>query len=133
MLDYVEKVSLPQAVASMRAQKKAAAERGLRLVAYEAGQHLVGIQGAENDEKLTQLLVAANSHPRMKDIYARYLDAWAKEGGELLCHFNSVGRWDKWGSWGLLQFADEDPAQSPKFSATMQWASSLGQPVSVPK
>jgi hypothetical protein len=133
LLDHVEKVALPQAVSWMRAQKKVAAERGLRLLAYEAGQHLVGIQGAENDEKLTALLMSANVHPRMKDIYARYLDAWAREGGELLCHFNSVGRWDKWGSWGLLQFGDEDPALSPKFSATMRWAKSMGQPVSIPK
>jgi len=133
VLDYVEKVSLPQAIACMRAQKKAAAERGLRLLAYEAGQHLVGIQGAENDEKLTQLLLSANRHPRMKDLYARYLDAWAKEGGDLLCHFNSVGGWSKWGSWGLLQFGDEDPVLSPKFSATMRWAKSLGQSVAGPK
>jgi hypothetical protein len=133
VLDYVENVSLPQAIGAIRAQKKAAADRGLRLLAYEAGQHLVGIQGSENDEKLTQVLLAANSHPRMKDVYARYLDAWAKEGGDLLCHFNSVGRWSKWGSWGLLQFGDEDPALSPKFSATMRWAKSLGQSVATPK
>ncbi|HVE42494.1 MAG TPA: hypothetical protein VNM14_21625 [Planctomycetota bacterium] len=133
VLDYVEKVSLPQAVANMRMQKKAASERGLRLVAYEAGQHLVGIQGAENDEKLTRLLTAANAHPRMKDLYTRYLDAWSKEGGDLLCHFNSVGSWSKWGSWGLLQYSDENPDLSPKFSATMRWARSLGQPVAVPK
>jgi hypothetical protein len=133
VLDHVEKVCLPQSVAWIRAQKKLASERGLRLVAYEAGQHLVGILGAENDDKLTQLLHSANNHPRMKDIYARYLDAWAKEGGDLLCHYNSVGRWDKWGSWGLLKSGDEDPLQSPKFSATMRWAQSLGQPVKAPK
>jgi len=133
LLDYVENVCLPQAVGLIRTQKKAAADKGLRLLAYEAGQHLVGIHGAENDEKLTQLLTSANQHPRMKDIYARYLDAWAKEGGDLLCHFNSVGRWSKWGSWGLMQFGDEDPAQSPKYSATMRWAKSLGQPVAFPK
>src|SRR5436190_15926196 len=132
-MDYVEKRSLPQAAGWMRAQKKAAAERGLRLLAYEAGQHLVGFLGAESDEKLTQVLMAANAHPRMQDIYARYLDAWVKEGGELLCHYNSVGRWDKWGSWGLLRFGDEDPTLAPKFSAAMRWARSLGQPISVPK
>jgi hypothetical protein len=133
VLNHVERVSLPQAVTWMREQKKAASERGLRLVAYEAGQHLVGILGAENDEKLTALLISANAHPRMKDIYGRYLDAWTKEGGDLLCHFNSMCRWDKWGSWGLLQFGDEDAARSPKFSATMHWAKALGQPVFVPK
>jgi hypothetical protein len=40
-----------------------------------------------------------------------------------------VGQWSKWGSWGLLQFADDDAAKSPKFTATMEWAKKLGQPV----
>lgn len=133
LLDQVERVKLPQAIAWMHAQHKTAQEHGLRMVAYEAGQHLVGIRGAENDQRLTQLLLAANAHPRMKEIYAKYLQAWIQEGGDLLCHFNSVGRWSKWGSWGLLQYGDEDPGKSAKFAAAMLWAKALGQPVSFPQ
>jgi hypothetical protein len=79
-----------------------------------------------------KLLHAANAHPQMRFIYAEYYAPWEAAGGDLLCHFSSVGRWSKWGSWGLLQFADEDASQTPKFAATMEWAKKLGQRVGAP-
>jgi hypothetical protein len=113
----------------MREQKKVADKYGLLLVAYEGGQHLVGVGGAENNEKLTQLFIEANAHPRMGEIYRKYLQAWVEVGGDLFCHFSSVGRWTKWGSWGLLQFYDDPP--TPKFRAVMEWAKELGQDVKI--
>jgi hypothetical protein len=98
-------------------------------VAYEGGQHLVGVYGAENNERLTARLQAANRHPRMGQIYARYLAAWQRAGGDLFCHFSSVSRWSKWGSWGLLEYSDDRLADAPKFLATTRWARQLGQPV----
>lgn len=128
-LDYVETNALPECIRWMQENKKVADQYGLKLVCYEAGQHFVGVQGGENNAALTKLLHAANAHPRMKDIYRKYYAAWEANGGDLLCHFSSVGQWSKWGSWGLLQFADDDAAQSPKYTATMEWARKLGQPV----
>jgi hypothetical protein len=58
--------------------------------------------------------------------------AWRASDGDLLCHFSSVAQWSEWGSCGLLQFADEDRRQSPKFMATMKCGQALGQPVTVP-
>ena len=121
-LDYLETVALPESAAWMREQKAVADKHGLRLVAYEGGQHMVGVAGGENSERLTKVLHAANAHPRMADIYAKYYDEWTRAGGDLFCHFSSVGEWSKWGSWGLLQYQDDDPARSPKFAATMRWA-----------
>jgi hypothetical protein len=63
----------------------------------------------------------------MGQIYKRYLTGWQDHGGDLLCHFSSVGQWSKWGSWGSLQYADENPAASPKYSAIMDWAKTLRQ------
>ncbi|MCA9047230.1 MAG: hypothetical protein KDA89_00780 [Planctomycetaceae bacterium] len=132
-LDDVEANALPQSIRWIQDNRKVAEAHGLQLACYEAGQHFVGIQGAENNEQLTALLKSVNAHPRMRDIYAAYFDAWEKHGGGLLCHFSSVGGWSKWGSWGLLQFADDDPSVSPKFTATMQWAQKLGQRVNIPE
>lgn len=129
LLDHVERQALPQSVHWMQSHRRLAERHGLRLVAYEGGQHFVGIQGAENNESLTRLLHAANAHPRLATIYQRYFDGWERAGGELFCYFSSVGQWSKWGSWGLLQRLDQDPAESPKFGAVMAWARSLGQPV----
>jgi hypothetical protein len=129
VLDHVEKVSLPESLNWIQQNKAVADARGLKLVCYEAGQHLVGILGAENNEALTKLLHSANAHPRMGGIYKRYYEAWAREGGDLLCHFSSIGGWSKWGSWGLLEHADDDAAKSPKFRTTIEWARALGQPM----
>lgn len=128
VLDVLEQKSLPQSVSWMRENKKVADQFGLKLVAYEGGQHMVGVQGGENNEPLTKLLHAANANPRIGAIYRTYFDAWREAGGDLFCYFSSVGAWSKWGSWGLLQYLDEDPAKSPKFEAATSWARSLSQP-----
>jgi hypothetical protein len=132
-LDYMETTALPQSIGWIRGQKKVADKYGLKLIAYEAGQHMVGVGGAENNETMTRLFHAANAHPRMGKIYEKYLDAWVAEGGDLLCNFSSVGQWSKWGSWGVLQYYDDDPKASPKFMALMRWAKSRGQTVNVPQ
>jgi len=131
-LDHVQTNALPASIRWMSENKKVADQFGLKLICYEAGQHFVGIGGAENNEALTRLLHAANAHPRLAGLYQQYYAAWEAAGGELLCHFSSVGEWSKWGSWGLLQYSDDDPDQSPKFRASLDWARKLGQRVSEP-
>jgi hypothetical protein len=130
VLDHIEQVTLPESVRWMKANKTVADAYGLKLVAYEAGQHLVGIGGAENNAKLTALFESANRNPRMAALYREYQDAWTAAGGDLLCHFSSVAAWSKWGCWGLLEYYDDDEAGSPKFSAVKQWAQSCGQKLS---
>jgi hypothetical protein len=131
-LEYLETTALPQTTGWLRDQKRVADRHGLRLMAYEGGQHMVGVAGGENNDRVTTVLQAANAHPRMGEIYRRYYDAWTAAGGDLFCYFSSVSQWSKWGSWGMLQFYDDDPALSPKFMATMRWGRQRGQPVQVP-
>lgn len=119
LLDFVRTNSLPEAADWMRKQKAVADRFKVRLIAYEAGQHLVGVGGAENNDALTALLQAANRHPRMKEFYTSYLDDWKAAGGDLCCLFSSIGGYSKWGSWGLLEFADQ--TGSPKFDAVLEW------------
>jgi len=132
VLDHMEKVSLPQSIGWMRSQKTAADEFGLRLIAYEGGQHATALGAANRNKPLVQLLADANGHPRMGQLYTAYFAAWEEAGGDLFCNFSSIGRWGTHGSWGLLQHYDDDPAQSPKFVATMAWGTKLGQNVSWP-
>lgn len=132
LFDYLEKTALPECIGWMKQNKEVADKHGLRLVCYEAGQHLVGVLGAENEEAVTKLLTEANRDPRMGALYRRYYQAWTDAGGDLLCHFSSIGSYGKWGSWGLLESHDSDPAKSPKFVESMRWAKQRGQRVSVP-
>ncbi|GIW97753.1 MAG: hypothetical protein KatS3mg111_1086 [Pirellulaceae bacterium] len=132
LMDHVETHSLPQAISWIRKQKAIADKFGVRLIAYEGGQHLVGVRGGENSEKMTDLFHQANRHQRMGLLYDRYYQAWEESGGELFCYFSSVSRWSKWGSWGILEYFDDDPARAPKFMSTMRWAKRWGQPVHLP-
>jgi hypothetical protein len=129
LFTHINSVCLPQAKVWMQKNKKVADTHGVKLVAYEAGQHLVGIAGAENNDKLTQLFLQANQDKRMGEVYAHYLDAWQSIGGDLICLFNSTEKWSRHGSWGLLQDYNEPAVSSPKFKAVMDWAKAQGQQV----
>ena len=132
VLDHLEKTSLPESEGWIHDNQKVARKYGLKLVCYEAGQHMVGVLGGENNDAVTRLLTSANRNPRMAEIYARYFDAWQREGGYLLCYFSSVGKFGKFGSWGLLEYPDDNPAQSPKYTAAIKWGRSLGQSITIP-
>jgi len=100
---------------------KVVRDRGLKLLAYEGGQHLVGAEGAENNEKLTALFIAANRDPRMKELYLRDLRHWQEARGYLFCIFGSMGRSTKWGSWGVLEYFDQDEKSAPKLQAIREF------------
>ena len=121
VLDHAETQALSKSVEWIRTQKAVADKYGLQLLAYEAGQHLVGVGGGENNEAMTKLFQAANRHPRMGAIYTKYLDAWRDAGGGLMCIFSSTGTWGKWGSWGLAEYLDESESAQPKLHAVLEW------------
>ncbi|PSF38702.1 cellulose-binding protein [Aphanothece hegewaldii CCALA 016] len=100
-----------------------AQQQGLELLAYEGGQHLVGYWGAENNQALTNLFIAANRDPRMGDIYKQYLNKWYELGGGTFLNFSDIGLPTKWGSWGTLEYASQN--SSPKYNALMDVIQSL--------
>lgn len=101
----------------IRKQAEVAQKYGLELIAYEGGQHLAGTGGAENNEALTRLFIAANRHPRMHDLYRRHLAHWYAAGGGLYVVFSNVGAPSKWGSWGVLEYQDQPVEEAPKYRA----------------
>ncbi len=122
VLNYLESNSIPEATDWMANNRIKADEYGVRLLAYEGGQHAVGVFGAENNDTLTALFLAANRDSRMGELYQIYLDRWVNTGGgDLFCNFSSVGEWGKWGSWGLLEYTDDDTA---KYRTVQNWNSS---------
>jgi len=92
----------------------------LTLMAYEGGQHLCGHGGAENNQALTDLFIAANRDPRMRDMYLQDLRNWREAGGDLFMAFSSMGRPSKWGSWCLLEYETQDPGTAPKYQAIQE-------------
>jgi len=102
-------------------QAKSVNAKGLSLIAYEAGQHLVGYLGAENNQALTNALIAANRHPRMHEVYMEYLNRWKHAGGEMMALFSSMGHPSKWGSWGIVERQNEVHVSRPKYAAIHQF------------
>lgn len=117
--------AIAETVGWVAAHRAAASARGLALVAYEGGQHLVGHTPADQDNvAMASLFVAANRDARMGAAYASYLaNAWQAEGGELFVHFTAAGTYSKYGSWGAVERSDQ-PA-TPKNLALKAWADRL--------
>lgn len=92
-----------------------ASAKGVELLAYEGGQHLVGVGAAAGNATLDGLFDAANRDSRMGAFYASYLDAWKTGGGGLFMHFSDFGTVSRFGRWGALELATQ--TASPKYDA----------------
>ena len=97
-----------------------AATHGLELLAYEAGQHLVGIYGVENNSRITELFTRFNRDPRMGTLYEQYLLGWVDRGGSTLMHFSDIATPGRYGSWGALEYVEQ--RSSPKYGALRAYA-----------
>ncbi len=98
---------------------RVAKSRGLELVAYEGGQHIVGIKGIKDNERLTNFFIQLNRHPQMYNLYRRLLSDWEKAGGGLFLHFNDIRESNKHGSWGSLEYLQQ--SNSPKYDALIDF------------
>ena len=107
--------ALNQAYENMDAYAQIAREEDLQLLAYEGGQHLVGLQDVVNDGAVTDLFIAANRDPRMGEIYEDYLEKWFEVGADSFVNYNDIRTPNQWGSWGVLESVYED--SSPKYDA----------------
>lgn len=94
------------------------------LLAYEGGQHLVGVGSGSDNETLTQLFTSANRDARMGTLYQSYLNGWAAHGGGLFMHFTDIGSYSRYGSWGALEEIGQN--SSPKYGALYEYA--MGTP-----
>lgn len=106
----------PEAFGWMDQNKTVADNHGLQLMAYEAGQHLVGTGNNVNNDTLTAKLNNANRHPDMKSLYCQYVEHWYESTqANLMCFFSSHGQFSKWGSWGMKEYMEDFSA--PKYRA----------------
>lgn len=95
-----------------------AKQHGLAYVAYEAGQHIQSKDQA--DLPYSPALAAAQTHPRMYDLYVELLRLNRDIGCSLFAHFSSIGKQGtRWGSWGAKASYDTPDADSPKMRALL--------------
>ncbi|MEM6614126.1 MAG: cellulose-binding protein, partial [Cyanobacteria bacterium P01_C01_bin.72] len=120
VLDSPPGGALAQAYENIALHQELAVTEDLPLLAYEGGQHLSAKLGVENNQAITDLFIAANRDPRMREIYTEYLTQWFELGGGLFLHFNNIDAPRKWGSWGALESLYQD--SSPKYDAIVDFA-----------
>lgn len=113
---------IPEAVEWTRRHAELARTRDLRLVAYEGGQHFVGIQGVENDVRLNERFDALNRDPRFGRLYLEYLEGWREAGGGWFNHYVHCDGWSKWGRWGALEYVRQPRHEAPKYDALITFA-----------
>lgn len=103
--------------------KKIAKEKGLELVAYEGGQHIVGLKKTKENEKITNFFIEINQNRRMYEVYTKILNEWKNAGGKLFLHFTDIRESNKHGSWGSLEYLFQN--SSPKYDALKDFIESL--------
>jgi hypothetical protein len=116
--------AVERALNNVRDQAAMAKRFNVKLVAYEGGQHLVGIGALSDDNATNALFDAANRESSMKDVYAKYLAGWRSNGGGLFVHFSSFGQYSRWGRWGAVERVGEPREAAPKLSALMSYGES---------
>jgi hypothetical protein len=104
----------------------------IRLTFYESGTSISEnnvIYTSVDTPGLTNLFISANQDARMKDIYRKILSNYYQNGliqnGSTTMLFSSIGLPSKYGSWGVLDYADqinENPTH-PKFQAILDFNS----------
>ncbi|MEA5500595.1 cellulose-binding protein [Limnoraphis robusta Tam1] len=119
LLEAGREDSLPQVKELFSYHAQVAQEKGLKLMAYEGGQHIVGRKDAVNNEQLTNFFIELNRHPQMYELYTQLFKDWKEVGGTMFMHFVDVAKPTKWGSWGALEYVDQ--SESPKYNALMDF------------
>lgn len=101
-----------------------ARQRGLELVAYEGGTHIVGHGPEIQGEPITDFFMDYNYSPEMGELYRDLFEEWRELGGGLFIHYASVGRPSRYGSWGALRhLGDDNPRWDALADANAQPAS----------
>jgi hypothetical protein len=94
-----------------------AADRGLALVMYEGGTHVVGFGAQMEDAELTAFFSQLNYAPEMGALYGELLAGWQLISDQPFNAFVDVYSPGKWGSWGALRHLGDD---SPRWQALVK-------------
>jgi hypothetical protein len=94
-----------------------AVRRGLDLMMYEGGTHVVGHGAATENDTLTAFFTGFNYSPQMGQIYEELLAGWKAAGGTAFNAFVDVALASKWGSWGALRHLNDD---TPRWRVLME-------------
>lgn len=114
-----DRLEIARATAIARAlENKATADKyGKRMIAYEAGQHI--IVPANASPEATAMNIAMQRSPLMSEQYRRFLADWRAKIGDTITMYSMTGSISQYGSWGMREYAGQPLAETPKRAAVM--------------
>ncbi|MCX5770575.1 MAG: choice-of-anchor D domain-containing protein [Candidatus Hydrogenedentes bacterium] len=116
-INELQTTALPEAYGWIDACAAVAAQYNVALVAYEGGQHMVGVGAPMEDAALNAVFDAVNRDPRIGQFYTAYLNYWKSKGGDIFVHFNNAMTFTKYGRWGSMEYLGQPRTQAPKYDA----------------
>lgn len=117
--ERARRVDLPLMQEQVGAIAEVVRERNLSLVGYEGGQHFVGYDDAQDDERILSLFRDATRDPRMEGLYAEYLESWRALGGGVLLHHVDCAAGGPHGFWGASEYLGQPLEEAPKRRALL--------------
>lgn len=103
-------------------QNKALADTfGLKLTAYEGGQHLTYAGYLEGDRALVneEIFLKSNRDERMGQAFTDHFNGWKQAGGTLYMVFESTQRWGAFGAFPLKEYQQQPMSETPKLAHTL--------------
>ncbi|NES24116.1 MAG: cellulose-binding protein, partial [Symploca sp. SIO3E6] len=98
-----------------------AKEKGLQLMVYEGGSHVVGLGKVVNNKQLTEFFIELHRKPEFYNLYTEMLESWKDPEGTrtLFMNFSDIRKPNKHGSWGVLEHVDQEG--SPRYNALLDF------------
>ncbi len=87
---------------------EAAARRGLALVMYEGGTHVVATPAQHAETELVAFFTALNYSEAIADAYRALIAGWRRLTPAPFNHYVLIGAPTVWGAWGALRHLDDD-------------------------
>jgi len=103
--------SIPDTAQHLGDQKAVADQFGLKMTAYEGGQHLhhsFAVKGLTDTDVaiLSDFMAEFVNTPEMADLYAESWESWAEVSDGAYMQFGDMTKPSKWGSWGIYESLD---------------------------
>ena len=132
VVNHFKATSIPQ-VAEQIANHRAKLDelspgRHIPLWLYEAGQHFTAADWPlRNNPKANEVYIGCNRHSAMGDAYDAYLAVPEKSAATEAWFLSDMGPYDKYGSWGQIEFLEQPRSETPKFDALMRFVERTAQ------
>lgn len=111
LMDPDYKKSIPQVEESIQDVKGLVEKHGLKLTAYEGGQHvhhMIKDKKISNQDywTLVNFMIEFTRSDEMAELHKELWEMWSKYGDGPFMQFGDFSTPDKWGSWGMWEDLD---------------------------